>query len=105
MQPRDWAARIDDMIEAIRKATSYTSNMTFADFVANELVVEAARFIPEEIERNHPEIPWSKIRGIRNVVAHHYSGINLALLWTTVTSEMHPLMPMLQAILSEEPFP
>jgi uncharacterized protein with HEPN domain len=31
---------------------------------------EAARAIPEEIQKQYTEIPWGEMQGIRNVLVH-----------------------------------
>ena len=43
---------------------------------------------PSEIE---PGIEWSKIAGMRDVIAHHYWRISEALLWETVKQSLPPL--------------
>ena len=32
----------------------------------------------------HPEIPWAKMRGMRNRMAHGYFDTNLEIVWDTV---------------------
>ena len=34
------------------------------------------------------EIPWREIRGLRNIVAHHYGKIDYELLWETVSFDV-----------------
>ena len=38
---------------------------------------EAANHLSDEFHAAHPEIPWSKIIGMRNVLIHDYSDIAL----------------------------
>jgi hypothetical protein len=41
-----------------------------------EILGEAARHVPVEIQKSSPMLPWSKIRGMRNLLSHEYFGIS-----------------------------
>jgi hypothetical protein len=73
------------------------------DAVVRNLVVigEASRHIPEDVEQRHPGIPWDKMRGIRNVVAHEYFGVDAGILWETARHDLPPLRPLLERLLRE----
>ena len=82
---RDYAVFLADIVEAMTKIQRYTEDLTFNDFTANDLVAdavarnlevigEASRNVPEEIKNRHPEIPWSRMIGLRNLVIHEYFG-------------------------------
>ena len=34
------------------------------------------------------EINWSYIRGMRNIIAHHYGKIDLEIVWSTITEDI-----------------
>jgi len=71
--------------------------------LSNVIVIgEAANHIPEEIRQKYPEAPWSEMTGIRNVIVHEYFGVSLKILWETVSSDLPPLVTVLQAILVKE---
>ena len=40
-----------------------------------EIISEASRRLPDELKARHPEIPWSKVAGIGNVLRHEYERI------------------------------
>lgn len=110
MQSRDWRLRLEDMLEAIGRIARYTAGMDWGRFAADdktidavvrnlEIIGEAARHTPEEVTRQHPEIPWEKMRGIRNLLAHEYFGVDVNIVWLTVTTELPALAPLMRAIL------
>lgn len=114
MPPRDWRLRIEDILEAIAKIDRYTAGMTFQAFCADEKTVdavirnlivigEAAQHIPSENEMRHPELPWARTRGVRNVVVHEYFGVDLSVLWETAKRNLPPLVPLLHSLLEREP--
>lgn len=102
-----------DILESIANVRSYTGGMTFEDFaedkktvraVAYEIGVigEAARHVPPGVRERYPEVPWSEMQGIRNVVVHEYFRIDELILWDTVERDLPPLVPMLEDILERE---
>jgi uncharacterized protein with HEPN domain len=83
MSKRDLLVLLEDIMLAIQKIGRYTSQMDHDAFLADELVVdgvarnleiigEAARQLPEEFRRNHAEVPWTQIAGLRNRIVHDY---------------------------------
>jgi uncharacterized protein len=45
---------------------------------------EAVSRLPSEVTDLAPQIPWAKIRAMRNLIAHDYAGIDTAVIWETV---------------------
>jgi uncharacterized protein with HEPN domain len=41
-----------------------------------EIISEATRRIPPELQTTRPEIPWSQIAGIGNVLRHEYHRVS-----------------------------
>jgi uncharacterized protein with HEPN domain len=76
--PRDSELYLDDILDSIRRIESYTEEMSFQDFEANELVQdgvcrnlaiigEAVKKLPDDLLARGPEIEWRKIAGLRDV--------------------------------------
>lgn len=53
-----------------------------------------------ETRQSIPEIPWSKIIGIRNRPAHAYADVNENIIWDTVNESLPDLVARLRAILN-----
>jgi len=49
-----------------------------------QIIGEAARALPEEIQALAPEISWSEIIGMRNVLIHGYFQIDIDIVWNAV---------------------
>jgi uncharacterized protein with HEPN domain len=56
-----------------------------------EVIGEAAKNLPEEVTTKAPEIEWRKIRGMRDVLAHGYFGMDARVVWSTVTTKVEAL--------------
>jgi uncharacterized protein with HEPN domain len=37
-----------------------------------EIIGEAARQVPDDFAAAHPEVPWTRIAGLRNRIVHDY---------------------------------
>lgn len=49
-----------------------------------EIIGEAAKYVTEEMRQSAPEIPWTLITDMRNVLIHEYFGIDLNRVWTVI---------------------
>ena len=112
MPPREWEDRIEDMIDAIGKASEYIDGMSFEMFCKDEKTIdavlrkitvigEAARHVPEAVQKSHPDLPWLEMKGIRNVVVHEDFQVGLTVLWKTVKEDLPSILPGLRRILSD----
>lgn len=96
-QLRD-ADYLEHMLEAIKLARSYVEGLSKSDFLADKrtqqavilnivVIGEAATQLVDEhseFAAQHPEVPWQKMRGMRNRMAHGYFDTNLDIVWDTV---------------------
>ncbi len=49
----------------------------------------------------HPEIPWSQIIGMRNILAHRYFGIDVDIVWSAIEHDLPDLKSKLEVIWQE----
>lgn len=107
-------ASVWDMAQAIRYIQSFTSDLTFDEYLNDvrtvsaverqfEILGEAARRISEEFRQAHPAIGWQRIVGLRNIVTHRYDEVRQDILWTIIHSELSPLLTQLEALLPPLP--
>ena len=61
-----------------------------------EIIGEASKNIPTEIQQSFSDIPWQKLRGIRNRIVHDYFDVDRKIIWFIVTSELTTLKKSLQ---------
>lgn len=99
---RDCSFRIKDILHAIEKIEQYTTNMTFAEFKKNQLVIdavirnfeiigEASNNISQTIQHLHPHIPWRQMIALRNFLIHEYFGVDLNTIWQTARTHLPTL--------------
>jgi uncharacterized protein with HEPN domain len=56
-----------------------------------EIISEASRHVTGELRARYPEIPWSKVAGIGNVLRHDYESIAAPVMWKLVQDDLMPL--------------
>lgn len=113
MPPREWRMRVEDILGSIEKISRYTAGMTFEAFQSDDRTVdavirnfqiigEAARHIPPEVESRFPAVPWIEMRGMRNIVIHEYFGIDLPIVWKTLENRLPQLAEQLRGVLDSQ---
>jgi uncharacterized protein with HEPN domain len=97
-------------VEAIEKIEKYLGDMTLSQFAKNELVIdgvirnfeiigEASKAIPLAIQKAYPDIPWTQMKGMRNILIHEYFGVDVKTVWHTAKRSLPELNNSLKAIL------
>ncbi len=99
------------MLETIEKIIRYNSIYQSAeelyqndrDFDAtmmNFIVIgEEVGKLSEKIKAKNKQINWQKIYGLRNIIAHHYFGINVDLVWQIICNDLPKLKDDLDRLL------
>ena len=62
---------------------------------------EAVRGISPEFRDRNPGIPWSNIIGLRNILIHHYFGIDRDAVWNVVEHDLPALKKQVQSLVLE----
>lgn len=109
---RSYKDYIMDMIEAIEKIENFSQGMRFEDFErddktsfavirALEIIGEAAAKIPAVVQERYNQIPWKIIASMRHKLIHEYFGVNLKVVWETITKDIPKVKPLLKSIIVE----
>lgn len=69
----------------------------------NFLVIgETVPKISESVISANPQIAWSKIKGLRNIVAHDYFGVDAEEIWEIIQKHIPKFISDLEEILTKK---
>ncbi len=111
-RPRVYLDYVRDMLGSAEKAIEFMEGMDLEQFKADEKTVyavlralevigEAARKIPKDLQVKYADVPWREIAGTRDKLIHEYFGVNLPVVWRTVREDLPILTKQLRAILRD----
>ena len=98
---------VEKIISSSEKIVSYVKDLDYDSFSKNEITVEACAFnlgqigefanrLTEEFQNTHLNIPWKSIYGMRNRIIHDYDGVNLKVVWETISDDLPQLIEELK---------
>jgi uncharacterized protein with HEPN domain len=68
-----------------------------------QIIGEACRALSDDFRRQHSDIPWSQIIGMRNILVHHYFGVDVPVVWSVIQRDLPDLKTKVAAILQQLP--
>jgi uncharacterized protein with HEPN domain len=110
--------RVEDYLqhiaEAIARATNYLQPIpdlrAFQQAQqAQDAVIRNIEIIGEAVNKinnsapdflkQHPDIPWAAMRGMRNIAIHEYFFVDIEIVWSTVKVDFPKLKQQIDALL------
>lgn len=111
--PKNDRANLLAVLDAVTKIQNYVQGFTQSDELYRDsrsfdatmmnfvLIGEMVDRISERTKTEHPEVDWKEIKGLRNIIAHNYLGIDAEEVWQIVQTYIPKLQKQLLGILSE----
>lgn len=114
MKRRSPRVLLEQMLEASKMALSFVDGMeksTFLNDIRTQHAVSMALLTIGELSgrlaqkhpgfaEQHPEVPWSMIRAMRNRIAHGYFELDFDVVWETVLTDAAELVYRLPKIIA-----
>jgi uncharacterized protein with HEPN domain len=70
---------------------------------ALELIGDSVRQLSEDLRTAHPQIPWQKIKRMRDFLAHHYHRADWTIVWTTLTDDIPEMLAVIEPLIESGP--
>jgi len=107
------AVSLLDMLKAARKVVEYATGLDESSFMASSrdqdailrqltIVGEAAKRVSEEFRTSHPEVPWRRVAGFRDVVVHDYFKVDIEEVWRIVQGDVPALIEVIEPLVPPE---
>lgn len=104
--------RLEDILTAGRLIAAYMNRVTEEQFQTDtekqdavirrlEIIGEATRHLSEETRNAIPLLPFRRMRGMRNIVAHDYANVNARIVWEVATVHVPEMVGILQQFFSK----
>lgn len=103
---------LQHILEAIGKIESY-SEADRETFIAQslrhgaairplEIIGEASKKLSPALKDAHPQIPWRRVAGLRDVLIHEYFGVDLPMVWAVIQRDLPALKQTVSAMLADQ---
>jgi len=97
-----------DALAAVREYTAggreaFVASSMIQDAVLRNLEVigEAVKGLDDSSRSRAPDVPWRRIAGMRDVLIHHYFGVDLEVIWRVVEDEVPDLLIVAKRLIDE----
>jgi len=100
------------ILQSITSILEYTNGMDFEKFRSNrmavdavirnfEIIGEATKRISFQLRKENPQLPWSKMAGLRDKLIHDYIKVSLQLVWDVVVDVLPHQKKEIEKIISQ----
>ena len=103
--------RMLDILEAIERIEKYAddgkeifeSDELIQTWMVHhiEIIGEACRSLSDEFQAQHANVPWADIIGMRNILVHHYFGIDTDAVWSVIEKDIPELKLNIEMIIKK----
>jgi len=109
---RELGDYLADILTAITEVEQFIADMSFDQFEEDrktinavirslEVLGEATKHIPTSFRNKHPDIPWSKMAGMRDVLIHDYMGVDLMTVWKVAKERLPEIKLFIKALVMD----
>lgn len=106
--------RLRDMVDHARFAIAAAHGRSRSDLDCDrtfraacerfiEIIGEAAAHVAAETRQQLPFVPWHEVVGMRNILAHGYSIVDLDAVWGVIIDDLPAIISMIESLIGPVP--
>ncbi|MDA8066412.1 MAG: DUF86 domain-containing protein [Thermaerobacter sp.] len=103
---------IHHIADACHRIMQYTAGLDAAAFASSglvqdavirqlEIIGEASNKVSRAFQAEHPDISWTEMKGLRNVLIHDYPSVVPSIVWDIAKNDLPVLLENLNCIFSQ----
>lgn len=107
---RDYNLYLKDILKCIEQIEWFVEDMRFDEFVKDnktssavvrklEVIGEASKNIPGEIQNKYKDIPWRDMARMRDKIIHFYFGVDYKIVWKVIKERLPQLKPRIKEVI------
>lgn len=107
--PRKSTLWLNDISNTADKIIAYTNEISFLDFIDNDITIyavmwnyqvieEAAKKVPRCLQYDNPQIDWKRLSEFRDHLVHQYFQIDYELAWNTKQEYLGKLVDLIDTL-------
>ena len=100
---------LDRILTDLRFIIAHTQDLDQEDLEENEVLQDSVMFrliqisensdkLTQDFKDRHPEIAWRALKGMRNRIVHNYGGVDMGIIYDTVTNDIPAILKEFQSI-------
>jgi uncharacterized protein with HEPN domain len=112
MRDGNFHVYVADILEAIQRIEEFLDDLSFEEFSKDKktlhavvwnfaVIGEAAKQVPIDVKKMHPEIAWNRMAGMRDKVIHGYFGVDENIVWDAAKVDLPTQKPLLKKLLKK----
>ncbi len=113
MPKREDKLLLIDILQSGDKIAAYTKNIVFAEFVKNEMIIdavvrnleiigEASKLISTSTKQISASVEWRRMAQFRDVLIHDYFGVEVEIVWDVVQNHLPRNIELIKKLLDAE---
>src|ERR1022692_674311 len=113
MSAHDADLTLRQIVEVCDKAVEFRNSITWEEFRSDwrkqmvgerlfEVLGEAVKRLSDDLRNRHSQLPWKKIAGTRDYIAHGYDSVDYDVIWGVLDVEAGKLKESALVILAKE---
>ena len=107
---KDDAYYLNKIISDLEFIINKTKNISLEEFDSDEMLNSAVNFkfiqisenankLTDEIIKANPDVPWHRIKGLRNKIVHDYDNVFIDVIYQTIKEDLPLLSEQLKELL------